>query len=76
VESFGERVVLTAPNRSHRKRWENRREIPFKAHLCGFPNSRGVSMQGCWEISWRSRNEHAGRLGAGGANRRCDWDVA
>ncbi len=33
-------------------------------------------MQGCWEISRRTRNEHTGRSGAGGAGRRTDWDVA
>ncbi|HBJ82868.1 MAG TPA: hypothetical protein DDZ88_03130 [Verrucomicrobiales bacterium] len=33
-------------------------------------------MLGCWEISRRSRNEHAGSSRAGGADRRSDWDVA
>ena len=28
---------LQLPNRAHRERWDNRREIPFKAHLCGDP---------------------------------------
>ena len=25
-------------NRAHRESWDNRREIPFKAHLCGYPS--------------------------------------
>lgn len=30
--------LLQIPNRAHRERWDNRREKPFKAHLCGDPN--------------------------------------
>jgi hypothetical protein len=30
---------LQLPNRAHRERWDHRRERPFKAHLCGYPNS-------------------------------------
>lgn len=29
--------LLQIPNRAHRERWDNLREKPFKAHLCGDP---------------------------------------